>query len=97
MLSRKGGSNLRAVDNFELVDELPAVANRQFQLSQISHQRVFPRLERAKCDLKAVALILEALGAMLKTAQREHCSETLGRDNWLGVLLETYMHMHIYR
>ena len=87
------GSNLRAFESFESGDERPAVANCQFQLSQIGHQRVFTRLECAKCGFKGVALILEALSAMLKTTRCEHCSETLGLDRWLGLLLEAYMHM----
>ena len=79
MLGRKGGSSLRAVDNFELVDELPAVANRQFQLSQIDHQRVFPRLERAISNFNAISRVWPSSSKHLARCSRPHNASTAVR------------------
>ena len=61
-----------------MVDELPAVAERQLQISQVGEQRVLPRRKRVQCLLKGVALVLEALGVVLQATGREHCGNVLG-------------------
>eukprot|EP00964_Phaeocystis_antarctica_P016111 scaffold8918_cov59-Phaeocystis_antarctica.AAC.4 len=81
-LVKKGGDTTTRTEYyglkpFELADELPALAKRQGQVTQIGHQRALSRVECAECDLKGVALVLEELGAVFKTARCEHCRESL--------------------
>ena len=64
----RGGSDLRVLGSFELGDELLALAKRQGQLTQISHQCAIITVKCAECDLEGVALVFEKLGVVLKTA-----------------------------
>ena len=64
-------------------DELPAVAKRQLQISQVGEKSLFPRRKRVQCLLKGVALILEPLGVVLQATGREHCGNVFG-CGWLG-------------